>query len=144
WNAKLLVIGHGAELAQWQERAASGLGDSLRFLGFRRDVPEVLKACDALIAPTRYEAYGLGVHEALCCGIPALVSQSAGVAERYPTQLASLLIPEPLAVAAVVDRLRDWRNRTAQLRSDVVGFSDELRATSWDVMSQQIVERIEA
>ena len=40
----------------------------MRFLGFRRDMPAVFAACDLLIHPARYEAYGLAVHEALCRG----------------------------------------------------------------------------
>ncbi len=77
----------------WRERSVrDGLGARITFLGFRNDVPKVLAACDALVAPTRYEAYGAGVHEALCCGLPALVTATAGVAERYPTALRPLLL----------------------------------------------------
>ncbi|MDK2408772.1 glycosyltransferase [Aphanizomenon sp. PH219] len=54
----------------------------INFLGFRADVPNLLRAADCLVAPTRYEAYDLGVHEALCCGLPAIVSADAGVDER--------------------------------------------------------------
>ena len=48
------------------------------------DVPEILAALDGLVHPARYEAYGLSVHEALCRGVPSIVSASAGIAERYP------------------------------------------------------------
>ena len=54
-------------------------------------MPTVFAACDLLIHPARYEAYGLAVHEALCRGLPALVSATAGVAERYPEDLGQLL-----------------------------------------------------
>src|SRR5262249_41050288 len=81
WDANLLVAGIGAELADWQRRVhVEGLAQRIRFLGFRSDVPELLRACDALVSPTRYEAYGLVVHEALCAGVPALVSAASGVA----------------------------------------------------------------
>ena len=82
--------GTGAELPAWRQRAqAAGLGDRMRFLGFRSDVPEILAALDALVHPARYEAYGLSVHEALCRGVPAIVSASAGVAERIPRRCGS-------------------------------------------------------
>ena len=90
----MIVVGAGASLGRLKDEARD-LGGSIEFLGFRRDVPDLLRACDALVSPTRYEAYGLNVHEALCCGLPALVSRSAGVAERYPAGLADLLIPDP-------------------------------------------------
>ncbi|HEU4456781.1 MAG TPA: glycosyltransferase, partial [Longimicrobium sp.] len=52
WDAVLLVIGSGAELERWKARAAGqGMGERLRFLGFRSDVREILAACDALVSP---------------------------------------------------------------------------------------------
>ena len=75
WDGQLVVVGAGAEVDLWRARASEkGLGESILILGFRKDVPQILSACDALVAPTRYEAYGLGVHEALCSGLPAIVS----------------------------------------------------------------------
>jgi glycosyltransferase involved in cell wall biosynthesis len=140
WDADLAVIGAGAQLGWWKSRTAqSGLQDRIRFLGFRKDVPRILAACDALVSPTRYEAYGQGVHEALCSGLPALVSQSAGVAERYPTALQDLLIPDPEDVDDLVDRLRNWRNRTASYERAVATVSRELRLQTWGAMSAQIV-----
>jgi glycosyltransferase involved in cell wall biosynthesis len=144
-DAKLLVVGQGAELEKWKARASSSeLSDSIRFLGFRRDVPKILKACDALISPTRYEAYGLGVHEAICCGVPALVSASAGVAERYPAELSSLLIPEPLSAECVAERLRDWWENSQRFEQPLARFGQTLRQTSWEQMSSRIVELIDA
>ncbi len=75
WDVDLVVAGAGAELDAWKARAARELPEGrMRFLGFRRDMPVVFAACDVLIHPARYEAYGLGVHEALCRGLPAIVT----------------------------------------------------------------------
>ena len=72
-------VGAGATIDAWKARAESeGLAQSIEFLGFRRDVQKVLGACDILVSPARYEAYGLNVHEALCLGLPALVTRDAG------------------------------------------------------------------
>ena len=111
WDARLVVVGAGATLPAWRARAeAEGLGGSIRFLGFRDDVPRVLAACDLLVSPTRYEAYGLNVQEALCCGLPAIVSASAGVAERYPGPLGALLLPDPDDDADLASRIAAWRS----------------------------------
>jgi glycosyltransferase involved in cell wall biosynthesis len=131
-----VVVGAGPALEGWRH-AAAALGDSVEFLGFRADVPEVLRACDALLSPTRYEAYGLNVHEALCCGLPALVSRSAGVAERYPTELDDLLIPDPDDATDLAARLRRWRERNGHLSAVLAGFSARLRSWTWDHMAEQ-------
>ncbi len=142
WDATLVVIGTGAELPGWTAHAVNaGLDSRIRFLGFRTDVPQLLAACDALVAPTRYEAYGLAVQEALCCGIPALVTQTAGVAERYPTELHDLLVPDPDNVGTLVARLRAWRDNQPEFQRKVAAFSVELRSHTWSQMASQIVSR---
>lgn len=140
WDARLVVLGAGATLPAWQARAtAEGLGESVRFLGFRDDVPRVLAACDLLVSPTRYEAYGLNVQEALCCGLPAIVSAGAGVAERYPGSLRGLLLPDPDDAADLAARIAAWRADAASARAAVAGLGDELRARSWDRCAAEIV-----
>jgi glycosyltransferase involved in cell wall biosynthesis len=141
WDCDLVVVGQGAELAQWQARArADGLGERIRFLGFRRDVHDVLAAADALVAPTRYEAFGLGVQEALCTGLPALVTAHAGVAERYPQSLSELLIADPDSVNELVKAILNWRHRTSELSDLTRQLSTKLRERTWDTMSAEIDE----
>ena len=69
-----------------KQRSLNLINRAAKFL-WSADVPNLLRAADCLVAPTRYEAYGLGVHEALCCGLPGIVSADAGVAERYSPEL---------------------------------------------------------
>jgi glycosyltransferase involved in cell wall biosynthesis len=144
WDCDLAVVGAGAELSAWQERAReTGLTERIRFLGFRQDVPQVLAGCDVLIHPARYEAYGLGVHEALCRGLPALVSAQAGVAERYPPDLHDLLIPDPENSAALADRLIHWRGNLERIKDQVIPFSNSLRSNTWDHMAERIVQVVQ-
>jgi glycosyltransferase involved in cell wall biosynthesis len=139
WDAQVVVVGRGAELAQWQARARDlGIAERIEFLGFRSDVNLILRACDALVAPTRYEAYGLGVHEALCSGLPAFVSAGSGVAERYPVSLTELLLPDPNDAADLAARLRAWRERAGALDEEMLRFSTELRSRTWDHMASDI------
>jgi glycosyltransferase involved in cell wall biosynthesis len=145
WDADLVVIGGGAELPVWRTRVqAIGLEERIRFLGFRRDVPELLPACDLLVSSTRYEAYGLGVHEALCCGVPALVSRSAGVAERYPAELAHFLLDDPEDDVALAARLFAWREHRDGCRPDVATLTERLRQRTWDDMVAEMLGLMES
>jgi glycosyltransferase involved in cell wall biosynthesis len=144
WNVDLKVVGVGAQREVWEREARErGLGERIQFLGFRKDVHALMAAADLLIAPTRYEAYGLGVHEALCTGLPALVSRTAGVAERYPAGLRSLLIDDPDDVEELVRRLDDWRTREAELAPQTAKLAETLRAQTWDSMAAAIVDLLE-
>jgi glycosyltransferase involved in cell wall biosynthesis len=144
WDADLVVVGSGADLEAWKARALSdGLAERIRFLGFRKDVGRILSASDALVAPTRYEAFGLGVLEALACGLPALVTRDAGVAERYDPSLAGLLIDDPDDATDLAARLGAWRARADEVRASVASLSERLRARTWDVMSEEIARLTE-
>ncbi len=144
WDADLMVVGTGGELPAWRARTqAAGLDGRIRFLGFRSDVPDLIAAFDALVHPARYEAYGLSVHEALCRGVPALVSASAGVAEQYPSSMVDLLIKDPDDVSELTGRLVTWRRGMAQFRDLVAPVSSALRARTWDVMAREIVDCVE-
>jgi glycosyltransferase involved in cell wall biosynthesis len=145
WDAELVVLGTGAQLPTWRARAERhGMDAHVTFLGFRSDVPLILAASDALVAPSRYEPYGVGVHEALCCGLPALVSATAGVAERYPRALLGLLLEDAMSAGALAASLMHWREQATGWRGEVLAFSTQLRARSWDDMARDIVTLCDA
>jgi glycosyltransferase involved in cell wall biosynthesis len=140
WDADLVAVGAGAELEAWRQRVeARGLGERVRLLGFRKDVARVLAACDAMAAPARYEAFGLGVAEALARGLPAIVSASAGVAELYPTELRDLLLDDGESVSELARVLLGWRESMDAQRERVQAVSNRVRSRSWDDMAVEIV-----
>lgn len=139
FDAQLCVVGAGAELEAWRARARrEGLAGRVHLLGFRKDVPRLLAGCDGLVAPTRYEAYGLGVQEALCCGLPAVVSRGAGVAERYPAALRGLLLDDPESVDSLAAALLRWQAERHAWAPALEAFSGTLRARTWDVAAEEL------
>ena len=141
WDVTLAVAGAGAELG-WQARAASDLVRNVRFLGFREDIAQVMAASDVVVHPARYEAYGLGVHEALCRALPAIVARDAGVAELYPEDLRHLLIDDVEDAEEIAERLKRWRDAGPGLASRVLTFSNHLRSRSWDDMAAEFVGQV--
>jgi len=148
WDADLVVVAMGGELPAWKARAASaGIAPRIRFLGFDRDdtfVARVLWGCDALVLPSRYEGYGRPVQEALCCGIPALVSRASGIAEQYPAELRELIIPDAEDVTDLASRLIRWRTAADAWREKIRPFSAALHEHTWRRMAEQIVAIVEA
>ncbi len=141
WDAKLVVIGSGADQVYWkQQLQQQGCGDSIEFLGFRSDVPDLLRAADCLVAPTRYEAYGLGVHEAICSGLATFVSRDAGVAERFPESLSELLLDSPDDSNELASKLQHWRANVTEWSARIKPFSERLQTHAWDRMAAEIVE----
>jgi glycosyltransferase involved in cell wall biosynthesis len=143
WDVDLAVAGGGAEVELWQRQATSaGLTGRIQLLGFVKHVPDLLAAVDAVVSPVSYDAYGLAVHEALCHGLPAFVTRCAGVAERYPDNLADLLLNDPPTVDDLVQRLYRWRRDRAAYAARLIHFGTILRQHTWADMARQIVNII--
>jgi glycosyltransferase involved in cell wall biosynthesis len=144
WSADLVVAG-GGPLGFWR-RAIDRLGmaDRVRLLGHSDRIPELLAAADLLVSPSRYDAFGLNVQEALCRGVPAITTAQAGVSELYPPELAGLVLPDPGDAEDLADRIRTCLSHRDHLRSAVELLSATLRAYTWQHMAQRVVDEIEA
>ncbi len=83
---------------------ALALGSRLQFLGFRKDVAEILAAADVVVLPSLAEGFPLAVLEAMACGKPVVASPVGGVPEAISDGITGLLVPpgDPQALAAAV------------------------------------------
>jgi glycosyltransferase involved in cell wall biosynthesis len=76
------------------------LGSRLVFAGFRQDIPAVLSAMDVFAFPSRAEAFGLVLIEAMAAGVPVVSTASDGVLDIVVDGESGLLVP-PQDVAAL-------------------------------------------
>ena len=143
WDARLAVVGTGSNLGLLKTQAAP-MGGAVEFLGFRADVPEILRGCDALVSPSRYEAYGLNVHEALCCGLPALVVARGGSRRAVPGRAGRPAHPRPGRPHRPRRPAPPLARRCARYQAPVARLAERLRATTWDDMAGTIVGMVEA
>jgi glycosyltransferase involved in cell wall biosynthesis len=56
-----------------------GIEGRVRFLGYRRDIPVILKAASGLLLPSEREGLPRSILEALCMGTPVISTQIRGV-----------------------------------------------------------------
>jgi len=104
--AHLLLVGVGALREVLQDRVRDlGLGDSVRFLGFRTDLAEVLAAADVFVLPSDREGNPLAVLEAMAAGTPIIATAVGGLPELVESGLSGLLVP-PGDAAALTTALR--------------------------------------
>lgn len=75
--AKLLLVGSGPlEVEIKQYCTALGIQDSVLFLGYRNDVPDLLQAMDVFVLPSLFEGLPVIGIEAQASGLPLIVSDS--------------------------------------------------------------------
>jgi glycosyltransferase involved in cell wall biosynthesis len=78
----LLLVGVGPQRAQLEQQAARlGISPRVHFVGYRRDVPEILAASDVLVLPSRWEGMPNVVLEAMAAGKPVVATDVEGVGE---------------------------------------------------------------
>lgn len=75
----LEVAGHGPEQAELAALVDElRLGDAVRLLGYRTDLPALMDRAGLLIAPCPVEGLGLTVLEAMAGGLPVVAAGAAG------------------------------------------------------------------
>jgi glycosyltransferase involved in cell wall biosynthesis len=82
-----------------------GVLDRTHFLGFRRDVPDLMRAADMFVFPSRYEACTLALLEAMASGLPVVTAETTGGAELV-TGNCGFLLENPDDVDTLVENLR--------------------------------------
>ena len=108
--------------------ARAGVSNSVRFLGFRDDIPDVLAASDVAVMLCLREAFGYSAAEAMAMGVPVAAYDAAGLSEVITHDRTGLLAPPSNddAFATNVARLvidHDLRKRLGDTaRDDVQRF----------------------
>jgi glycosyltransferase involved in cell wall biosynthesis len=81
-DAELWIAGGGELRAQLeQQRSDLHLDDSVRFLGVRADVPDLMRAADVFVLSSLFEGFGLVVAEAMASGTLTVATNAGGIAE---------------------------------------------------------------
>jgi glycosyltransferase involved in cell wall biosynthesis len=121
-DAQLLLVGSAkfvaastrfdneSYVAGMRERvAAAGLVDRVSWLGEREDVPELVRALDVLLLPSREEPFGRALIEAMAMCVPVLATDVGGPPEIVTDgREGYLLAPgDPAAWARAVRRIAD-------------------------------------
>ena len=106
-NARLVLAGDGPLEAELREEARrNGVEERVTFLGFRRDVPELLAAFDIFVHPSLWEGLSISLMEAMAAGKPIVASDIWGNKEMIVTGHNGILVPpaDPEALAAALNR----------------------------------------
>jgi glycosyltransferase involved in cell wall biosynthesis len=80
-NVHLILVGEGPLLDKNKELANQlGITDRVHFLGFRKDIPEILKTVDIVVLSSHWEGFGLAAVEGMAAGKPVVSSNIPGLA----------------------------------------------------------------
>jgi glycosyltransferase involved in cell wall biosynthesis len=129
----LAYVGDGVERAALERRAWELGFTEVAFLGVQNQsaLPALYSAADLLVLPSEFEPWGMVVNEAMCCGLPVVVSDKVGAAADLVTDGVNGFIYPAGDVSALGDRvLRLVKDE--QLRREMAKESIR-QITEWSV-----------
>ncbi|MRS11750.1 MAG: glycosyltransferase [Actinobacteria bacterium] len=121
----LALVGDGPLEAHVRaEVARRGLEARVRLAGYRRDLPAILAASDALLLCSEREGLNRSVLEAMAAGIPVIGTATRGIADAV-SDAEGWIVPkdDPVTLAAAIDEAaadpaeRDRRGAAAHERA---------------------------
>lgn len=130
-NSLLLLIGAGdnksdSYLSQVERKVNDyGLNQSVRFLGLRNDVPNLMQAIDCFVLPSHYEGFPIVGIEAQASGIPCYFSDTI-TQEIKLTELAHYisLAQSPIKWAECILKVNPQKRRKME---------NEIRQAGYDI-----------
>ena len=116
-NCHFLVVGNGECRSELEDRVRQlGLGQRVRFLGWRADLPKIYGDLDVVVLSSRNEGLPVSLIEAMAAARPVVATRVGGVPDLVEDGVTGLLVPsgEPEALAeAIVALLGDPERRRA-------------------------------
>jgi glycosyltransferase involved in cell wall biosynthesis len=130
--AQFLIVGDGPERAKLESLAHNlGVEESVRFLGTRSDVEEVLSLLDVVLLTSHIEANPICLLEAMAGGKPVVATRVGSVTETVQPGLNGCLVDpnDSQGMADCVLELLGDRARAARMGS----FGREQVVAQWSV-----------
>ena len=117
-HAVLLLVGRGSLQEETEALTrALAMGDAVRFLGVRRDVPELMSAADGYLMSSAWEGMPMVLLEAAAAGLPIVTTAVGGNREVVLDEATGFLVPPRDAEALGAAMLRLMRLPDAERRS---------------------------
>lgn len=144
-NLRVWVAGEGPLRASLErEHASLDLGESVRFLGFRDDVVDLLRAADLFVISSYLEGLGTSILDAMAAGLPVVGTRVGGIPEAVKDGVSGILVPpsDPRALGEALSTLAGDRSMRARYgdagRKLVGGFS----ADTTEARTREIYEAV--
>ena len=94
-KANLILVGDGPDRRRVERLVDKlGLKKNVRMMGYRNDIPEILRCADALVMASETESAPLTILEAMSSGLPIIATEVGGIPEQVQDGVNGFLVPE--------------------------------------------------
>ncbi len=115
---QFFIAGKGELEAELKELAQQlGIANKVEFLGFREDVPEIMKDLDCFLFTSEMEGLGTSVLDAFAAKVPVVATRAGGIPEMVEHEKTGLLADckDAKALAEAVQKIEMDPNLSQQL-----------------------------
>lgn len=137
-NIEILIIGDG-ELKDFLVSKTKELKveDIVKFLGFRNDIPHLLKAIDLFVLSSYLEGLCTSLLDAMASKLPIVATKTGGIPEAVEDAITGILVPpkDPSALASTIYHL--YNNRDLLIEMGEKGYQRVKRLFSVEIMVEK-------
>lgn len=134
-NVHLLLAGDGPLRKKMEDKVTAQKIANVHFLGYRKDIPQILRGSDLFVLVSLREGLPRSVMEAMATGIPVVVSDIRGCRDLVEDKVSGFLIKpgdSGSLKAALAELIADQRLREemgAAARQKINNFSTDVVLT---------------
>lgn len=134
-DVRLAVVGDASNSPYPSMADRLGVAGRVSFLGFRRDVADVMAAADAFVFPSHYEPDALVLREAMATALPVVTASSVGGADVLNHGETGFILQDETDAAMLAAHVAWLRDHPAQARTMGQRARDVAVRHSWRAMS---------
>lgn len=149
-DSVLILVGDGPLRSEMQGLAQNlALADRVRFLGIRRDIPELMNAADGYVMSSAWEGMPNVLLEACSSGLPSVVTDVGGNAEVVLDNVMGFLVSpkDPKSLSEAMLRLMNLSGQKRREMGDAArqyvkaNHSLDRVADMWEMLYYEYLKR---
>ena len=139
----LILVGGGSPAPYQEMVETKSKKDRIHFITHQKDILPYYWASDTFILPSLYEPFGLVALEAMSCGLPVLISRSAGSAELITEGEHGYLFEDPTDENEIAKKIQELLLKQDQLKQMSEDCRKKAEASDWSLVAQRYLDVIQ-
>lgn len=141
---KIVIVGEGPLRMDLDRQVKEIHGeDMVFFMGFREDIPQILKSLDVFVLSSEHEGLGSILMDAMACRLPIVATRVGGIPELIEHRKTGLLVPpqRPKSLANAI--LEIYEDRELAKRLGQMGYGVVHQKFSAESMALRAIDLYE-
>lgn len=138
-NIHLIAVGAGDKKALQRAAAVAGVEKNLKIISHSKSVRDYYWASDIFFFPSIYEPFGLVILEAMACGLPSVISGTAGASELVSDREDAVIISNIFDHETMAQEILSLAKNPARREAMGSKAAQKARAHTWNIVAQNYI-----